>query len=84
MIASGIWKGYIGDWHNITLHNVSGAPYVTLLKDHEYNYIIKTGSYPQMLHNNTLTVPDGKITCSEFIDANGKRYNDWIPAIRLE
>ena len=28
-------------------------------------------------------MPDGEITCTKFIDANGKKYNDWISAIRL-
>ena len=84
-IANGTWNGYKGDYHNITLHNVStGAPYVTLLEGQEYNYTICTGSYPQIIHNQTLTNEYGTITCAEFIDANGKRYNDWIPAIRLE
>ncbi|MHC1610800.1 MAG: hypothetical protein ACXQTW_04260 [Candidatus Methanospirareceae archaeon] len=26
----------------------------------------------------------GTITCTSFVDANGKTYTDWIPAIRLE
>jgi hypothetical protein len=25
----------------------------------------------------------GTITCTNFTDANGREYNDWIPAIRL-
>jgi hypothetical protein len=73
------WKGYQGDWYNITFDD----PF-TLYAGLTYNYTIRTGSYPQIHHNRTLTVPDGEITCSEFIDANGKRYDDWIPAIRLE
>ena len=73
------WKGYQGDWHNISFDES-----FTLYASLTYNYTIRTGSYPQIHHNRTLTVPDGEITCSEFIDANGKRYDDWIPAIRLE
>ena len=73
------WKGYQGDWHNITFDES-----FTLYTGLPYNYTIRTGSYPQIHHNRTLTVPDGEITCIEFIDANGERYNDWIPAIRLE
>jgi len=73
------WDGYKGDWHNITFDE----PF-TLYAGVTYNYTIITGSYPQIHHNKTLTVPDGEITCIEFIDANGERYNDWIPAIRLE
>jgi len=85
LIANGTWEGYAGDWHNITLHNVTGAPYVRLLKGHRYNYTIVTGSYPQIIHAKEHEAKEGgNITCSEFIDANGNRYNDWIPAIRLE
>jgi len=72
------WKGYQGEWHNISFDKS-----FTLVKGEAYNYTIRTGSYPQIHHNKTLTVPDGEITCTEFIDANGKRYKDWIPAIRL-
>jgi len=78
-LAEENWKGYKGDWHNITF----SEPFI-LLADGTYNYTIRTGSYPQIHHNRTLTVPDGEINCSEFIDANGERYDDWIPAIRLE
>ena len=85
LIANGTWNGYKGDYHTITLHNVStGAPYVTLLEEQEYNYSIRTGSYPQIIHNQTFTNEYGKITCTSFVDANGKTYTDWIPAIRLE
>ena len=85
LIANGTWNGYVGDWHNLTLHNATGAPYVTLLEGHEYNYVIKTGSYPQVHHTDNLEVPSGAgtITCDKFIDANGRVYYDWIPAIRL-
>ncbi|NQE06692.1 hypothetical protein C5S32_12550 [ANME-1 cluster archaeon GoMg1] len=27
---------------------------------------------------------DGTHNGTEFTDANGKRYNNWIPAVRLE
>ena len=83
-IANGTWNGYQDDWHNITLHNVSGASYVTLLKGHKYNYTIITGSYPQIIHEPGKEVTGGTITCTSFVDANGKTYTDWIPAIRLE
>jgi len=84
LIANGTWNGYIGDYHNITLQNVTGAPYVTLQKDHEYNYTIRTGSYPQIIHEESKDVTGGTITCTKFVDANGKEHNDGIPAIRLE
>lgn len=77
--VSGTWNGYSGDYHRITF-----PEQFTLLADHTYNYTIETGSYPQIHHTAILTTPDGEITCAEFVDANGKRYNTWIPAFRLE
>jgi hypothetical protein len=74
------WNGYTGDWHNISFNES-----FTLHAGVEYNYTIRTGSYPQIIHNHTHTTLDGSyINCTEFTDANGKRYNNWIPAIRLE
>jgi len=84
LIANGTWNGYKGDWYKITIHNVTGTPYITLLKDHVYSYIIRTGSYPRIIHETSFNATGGTITCTEFTDANGKRYEDWIPAIRLE
>jgi hypothetical protein len=79
LIASGVWEGYQNDWHNITLSSE-----VTLVKDHEYRYVIETGSYPQVIHASSKAVAGGLITCSEFTDANGVVHYDWIPAITLE
>ena len=85
LIASGTWNGYQNDYHNITINNnVSGAHYVMLYKGHKYNYTIVTGSYPQIIHEPSKEVTGGTITCTSFVDANGKIYTDWIPAIRLE
>lgn len=84
LIAYGTWNGYKGDWHTISIHNVTDAPSVTLLKDHVYSYTICTGSYPQIIHVKEFNVTGGTITCTEFTDATGKRYEGWIPAIRLE
>jgi len=83
-IANGTWNGYPDDYHNVTIHNVSGAPYVMLYKGHKYNYTIVTGSYPQIIHEPSKEVTGGTITCSSFVDANGKIYDNWIPAIRME
>jgi mannose/cellobiose epimerase-like protein (N-acyl-D-glucosamine 2-epimerase family) len=77
-IASGQWDGYQGDWYNITLSSE-----VTLIKDHEYQYVIVTGSYPQIVHTSSRAVTGGVITCTEFVDANGKTHTDSIPAIKL-
>ena len=70
---------YDEDWHNITLSNF------TLKSEEVYNYTIRTGSYPQIYHTDELDVASGTgtITCDKFIDANGRVYYDWIPAIKL-
>ena len=74
------WSGYVGDWHYIEFNDQ-----FTLKANVTYNYTIRTGSYPQIIHKQNYTTLDcSLITCEEFIDANGKKYNDWIPAIRLE
>ena len=78
LIAGGTWNGYQDDWHNITI-----TPSITLLAGHTYNYTIVTGSYPQIIHAKSKEVIGGTITCSSFVDANGKTYTDWIPAIKL-
>jgi hypothetical protein len=79
LIASGTWNGYQDDYHKITI-----TPSVILQAGHTYNYTIVTGSYPQIIHAKSKDVMGGTITCTSFVDANGKTYNDWIPAIRLE
>lgn len=77
---NGTWNGYQSDdYHYITFYKA-----FTLVSGVTYNYTIHTGSYPQIHHNRTLTVSDGEITCASFVDANGKTYHDWIPAISLE
>jgi len=72
------WNGYTEDWHNITFNKS-----FTLAANETYNYTIITGSYPQIIHKPSKEVTGGTINCTVFVDANGKKYNDWIPAIRL-
>ena len=72
------WNGYKGDYHNISFDE----PF-TLEGNHTYNYTIRTGSYPQIIHAKEFNATGGIITCKEFIDGNGRVYYDWIPAIRL-
>ncbi len=73
------WNGYqSGDYHYITLDEP-----VVLKADTTYNYEIRTGSYPMIHHLRYINNTIGNITCAEFIDANGKKHEDWIPAIRL-
>jgi len=74
---SASWTGYSGDWHNISFSEI------TLEAGKIYNYEIRTGSYPQIIHATSKSVTGGTINCTSFVDANGKTYNDWIPGIRL-
>jgi len=76
--ANATWEGYAGDWHNISFDKT-----VVLLAGETYNYTIRTGSYPQIHHTSALLTPYGWINCTEFTDANGKKYENWIPAIKL-
>jgi hypothetical protein len=73
------WNGYVGDWHNCSFDKN-----FTLVAGETYNYTIRTGSYPQIHHTPELLTAKGRITCTSFVDANGKRYIDWIPAIKLK
>ena len=75
------WNGYVGDWHNLTFDE----PF-TLFAEKTYYYEVRTGSYPQIIHADEWVAKGGMgiINCTSFVDANGKIYNDWIPAIRLE
>jgi len=77
-IAEAYWDGYVEDWHNISFDKS-----FTLLANETYNYTIRTGSYPQIIHEQSKEVTGGTITCIDFEDSNGKTYTDWIPAIML-
>jgi hypothetical protein len=76
-IAEAHWNGYTDDWHNLYF-NTSFVLYA----NETYNYTIRTGSYPQIIHEPSWNATGGVITCSEFMDINGKRHEGWIPAIR--
>jgi len=78
VIVEANWTGYDGDWPNISFDTV------TLVAGATYNYSICTGSYPQIIHEDTANVTGGTITCTQFTDANGKVYIDWIPSIILK
>ena len=77
--AEAPWGGYERDREKILFNTT-----VVLMPHEQYNVTLITGSYPQIHHNKTLTMPYGEITCTKFIDANGKVYYDWIPAIKLK
>ena len=54
------------------------------LRENPIIHDIRTGSYPQIIHEQNHTTLDGSfINCTSFVDSNEKEYNDWIPAIRL-
>lgn len=76
--VTGTWNGYVGDWQVINFPSS-----FTLQAGKTYNYEIRTGSYPQIIHKHSHTVDGGTITCTDFEDANGRHYTDWIPAIKL-
>ena len=78
VLAEAQWNGYTGDWHNLSFNNS-----FILYANETYNYTIRTGSYPQIIHAPSWNATGGVITCEEFMDSNGKRHEDWIPAIRL-
>ncbi len=78
-IGNASWNGYEGDWHNISFDEQP----IELKGNEVYKYLIKTGSYPQIIHKQNLSNSDGIITCSEFVDANSKKYNNGIPAFKL-
>ena len=66
--ATATWEGYVGEWHNISFDKT-----VVLLTNETYNYTIRTGSYPQIIHERNYTTLDGSfINCTKFTDANGR------------
>jgi hypothetical protein len=73
------WPGYESDWHFIPFNHS-----FTLQCGETYKYTIVTSSYPQLIRGAEFDATGGRITCSEFRDANGKTDPGWIPAIRLE
>ena len=72
------WRGYAEDWHNVSFDTS-----FELTQGALYNYTIRTGSYPQIIHEHAYNATGGTITCTKFTDANGKIYSNRIPAIRL-
>ncbi|MEA2075516.1 MAG: PKD domain-containing protein [Euryarchaeota archaeon] len=78
IIAEAHWNGYVEDWHNITFNEI-----FTLFANETYNFTIRTGSYPQIIHEPSFNATGSKITCTNFTDANGVIHYGWIPAIRL-
>ena len=77
-LAEKTWSGYPGDWHTITFDES-----FILYENETYNYTIRTGSYPQIIHKDEYNATGGKITCTDFVDSNGQQHEGWIPAIRL-
>jgi len=70
-VAEGRWGGYQeAEWSYIHF----SVPFI-LVADEQYSYSIRTGSYPQVIHSPTLSTANGTMNCTEFVDANGNRYN---------
>ena len=63
--------------------NISFNRTVILMPYETYNITMKTSSYSQIHHTNELETDVGKIRCVEFVDVNGRRHEDWIPALKL-
>ena len=76
--SEAIWTGYNNEYHTLEFD----MPFI-LQKDRVYIYEIRTASYPQIIHTDRLEVPAGIITCSEFVDVNGKVHIEGIPSILL-
>ena len=77
--AIAIWSGYGGDLHDIYFDKT-----FTIVANERYKYTVRTDTYPLIIHVKEINATGGKITCTEFVDANGKRYDNWIPAIKWE
>lgn len=65
---SASWNGYGEGWDTLTFESS-----FTLEAGKTYNYVIKTGSYPQIHHTHALQTENGWLNCTKFVDANGKR-----------
>jgi len=76
---SASWGGYTGDWQNLAFNTT-----FSLEPNKTYTYELRTGSYSLVIHETRKDVLGGTITCTEFVDSNGKSWVNWIPAIRLE
>ncbi len=76
--VTAMWNGYTSDWYNISFNNS-----FTLYANETYNYTIRTGSYPQIIHAQSHNATGGIITSTRFIDGNGKQHEGGIPAIML-
>lgn len=76
--ASG--NGYDEDWQDLTFD-----VQFLLEAGKTYNYTLYTGSYPQLIHEKSFIASGGTITCTEFVDVNGRAHAiPWLPALRLE
>jgi hypothetical protein len=71
------WSGYSGDWHNLTF----SEPFATLAANATYNITIELGSYPQIIHEQSVNATGGALACVTYKDVNGIIHNNWIPAM---
>ena len=57
---------------------------LSVVANERYKCTVRTSSYPQIIHVKEINATGGRITCTEFVDANGNRYDSWIPVIKRE
>jgi hypothetical protein len=71
------WSGYSGDWQNLTF----SEPFATLAANTTYNITIELGSYPQIIHEQSVNATGGALACVTYEDVNNIIHNNWIPAM---
>ncbi len=76
--SKAMWEGYNTNYKSLEFD----VPFM-LETAKTYEYEIKTGSYPQIIHLSELEVPAGIIKCSKFVDINGRIHTEGIPSIWL-
>ena len=76
------YTSYMGNyWSDYTGSDTNGDG----IWDTPYSINSDNDNYLQIIHKPEHTTLDGScINCTSFVDANGKTYTDWIPAIRIE
>lgn len=77
--VTGVWGGYLSD----NYHVINFPASFILEAGKVYDFEIRTGSYPQIIHKHSHTVDGGTMTYIDFIDAYGQHRTDWLPAIKL-
>jgi len=64
--ATATWEGYVEDWHNISFDKT-----VVLLAGESYNYTIRTGSYPQIIHETPFNAQEALLLAINSLTRTG-------------